>query len=118
MIQKEQILPMIKEIFPSFETDEEDLLYLALGDFADYVLDLYQKRKTDDFPRLFKLIEDFIVQGDYDVRGYIIIGLLEDVQNLLLGRKIPLETFSAFLLPESLKHWNNVIAFWNGEPYI
>ena len=123
MILKEQMLPMLAETCPSFAdkweehkkeyADEENyLLYIALGEFARHLIELEKQNQTSEFESVFELVEKFHVEGEHYVSEAATIGLLEGLQNNLGSDA---ETFVKYLKPETLKWWNELNKFWDGE---
>lgn len=114
MIVKSQIIPMLVEACPSFHSEEE-LPYVALGDFARHLLSLHQSHQTDAFPSVARVIEQLHIEGDQYVREAATIGLLEGIQNVWGNNEVDPELFTRYLLPESRKWWDELNAFWCGE---
>ena len=123
MILKEQMLPMLVEACPSFAdkwqehkkefADEENFLpYIALGEFAQYLIELEKQNQTSEFEKVFKVVEKIHLEGEPYVKEAATIGLLEGLQNIL-GNDA--EKFLKYLNPESLKWWNEINKFWNGD---
>jgi hypothetical protein len=123
MISKTQVIPMLLEACPSFRTawDEhrteygDDLLYVALGDFARHLLHLHQHDQTESFTAVAGVVERFHIEGDGDVQEAATIGLLEAIQNNWEHNNTDTELFASRLLPESRKWWDELTAFWRGE---
>ncbi len=114
MITKKQVIPLLAEACPSFQC-VEDLLYVALGDFARHLLDLHQCHHTASFPAIAQVIERFYIEGDFYVRETATIGLLEGIQNVWSNNNVDPELFVTHLLPESRRWWDELNAFWCGE---
>jgi hypothetical protein len=114
MITAKQVIPMLSEACHSFRSTE-DLLYIALGNFARHLLELYQHQETDSFPAVARVIEQLHTEGDGEVREAATIGLLEDIQNVWANNRVDPELFGTHLLPESRKWWDELNAFWRGE---
>ncbi len=93
----------------------EEILYVALGDFARHLLDLFQAGKTEAFPSVGQVIERLHVEGDASVREAATIGLLEGIQNVWGNNNVDPEVFFPFLLPESARWWKSLNKFWSGE---
>lgn len=123
MIAKPQVIPMLLEACPSFRPvweqhlseNGEEILYVALGDFARHLLELFQTHKTEAFPGVARVIERLHVEGDPYVREAATIGLLEGVQNVWGNNNVDPELFLPFLLPESARWWKSLNKFWSGE---
>lgn len=123
MILKEQMLPMLAKACSSFVekwedhkreyADEENYLpYIALGEFARHLIKLEKQNQIDEFDNVFELVERFHLEGEHYVKEAATIGLLEGLQNNL-GEDA--ENFIKYLKPETLKWWNELNKFWNGE---
>lgn len=121
-IIKENIIKDICEIYPSFKTivdteysEEKDLIYVIIGRFAKYLLDLYIENKDRDFSEIARYIEDLHLQKDRELREIGTIGFLEGIQNIWENNNIDPEIFYQYLLPESKKWWLELNRFWDGE---
>jgi len=110
MISASQMLPILIEACPSFQSTEE-LHYVALGDFAQHLFELYQRKQTQSFSAIGEAIERLHVEGDHYVREAATIGLLEGIQNVWGNQDVDPELFTPYLLPESLKCWDKLNAF-------
>ena len=123
MINKDQIIPLLITVTPSFQTewDEhrnfngEDLVYVVLGDYARKLIQLQKDNKQDELHSVAKIIERILVEGTPETRETITIGLLESIQNILSHTDVDPEIFANYLLPESLKWWRSLNAFWSGK---
>ena len=123
MITKQQVVPMLLQACPSFQPiweeylydDGEEILYVALSDFARHLLNLFRTGKTETFSSVAQVIERLHVEGDLYVREAATIGLLEGIQNVWSNNNIEPELFFPFLLPESARWWNSLNKFWKGE---
>jgi hypothetical protein len=91
-------------------------LYLSLSDFARHVIGFLETKDDERLRRIFEAIERLHVEGDHYVREAATVGLLEGLQNTNLHRTTQPEQFRPFLRPESLKWWDRVDSFWNGNP--
>jgi len=123
LITREQVIPLLIEACPSFQAvyDEhlrdhgEELLYLALGDFARHLLSLHQRNQVESFPIVALAIERLHVEGDSFVREAATIGLLEGIQNNWDHAEVDAELFGRHLLPVSAKWWRSAQDFWSGK---
>lgn len=123
MIQQNEMLPMLVEACPSFaeklrehrEFFEEEINYAELGEFAHHLIDLYKQNQTDEFAKIFDVIERFHIEGDDYVKEAATIGLLEGLQNISGNKGLNPEEFFKYLNPVSAKWWNQLNKFWNGE---
>ncbi len=93
--------------------DEENyLIYIALGEFVGHLIELEKHNQTSEFENVFELVEKFHTEGEHYVKEATTIGLLESLQNILGNNE---EKFVRYLKPESLRWWNKLNKFWNGE---
>ena len=123
MITKPQVVPMVLDASPSFRQvweehlhdNGEEITYVALGDFARHLLELFQAGKTETFPDEAWVIERLHVEGDPYVREAATIGLLEGIQNVWGNSSIDPELFFPVLLPESARWWKSLNKFWSRE---
>jgi hypothetical protein len=114
MIAKTQVIPMLAEACPSFRSITEPL-YVALGDFAQHLLELQRRHDTATFTAVARAIERLHTEGEPDVKEAATIGLLEAIQNVWRNGGVDPEHFTAHLLPESRRWWDELNAFWRGE---
>jgi hypothetical protein len=116
-ISKDQVMPLLMEACPSYRLPSEDreLLYVMLGDFAHHLLQLHRQHRTEAFPAVAEAIERLHVEGDHDVREAATIGLLEGIQNVWSNKGTDPELFVKHLLPESAKWWQSLNDFWSGK---
>ena len=111
---------MILKACPSFQetwdkSDDQELLYVVMGDLARHLLELYQTGRTDEFTPLCETIEDLHANGNSYVRELATIGILEAIQNVWGHTETDPEEFYRFLLPESRKWWKELNDFWAGK---
>lgn len=128
MITKEQVMPLFLQACPSFVEkweehhafyDDEDLLYVDLGEFAHHIVELHKTNQTNEFSAVFEVIEKLHLQGDAYVKEAATIGMLEGIQNVAGNSGVNPEDFSGYLKPESAKWWRRLNDFWNGKiPYV
>jgi hypothetical protein len=123
MIGKQQVMPLLLEACPSFlpkwndylassyGPDDEQLLYIDLGEFARHLVDLLYSRCTEEFQSVFQVIERLHVEGDPYVKEAATIGLLEGIQNIAAQP----EAFIPYLGPETHKWWLELNDFWEGK---
>jgi hypothetical protein len=126
-IKKQEVMELLLKACPSYQgrwkihieenygADEEQLLYIDLGDFAHHLIDLYKTNELEEFPEIFQVIEQLHVNGDEFVKEAATIGLLEDIQNISSNSDLNPNVFIKYLNPESLKWWNHLNAFWEGK---
>ena len=74
-------------------------------------------RRGDDsgFADVFETIERLVGSGDSAIRNLVIVGFLEDLQNISLNKSIELAAWNRWLQPQTRMAWDMVVKFWNGE---
>ena len=127
-ITKEQVMPLLLEACPSFTEkweehrafyEDEDLLYVDLGEFAHHLVELHKTNQTDEFPAVFDVIERLHLEGDDYVKEAATIGMLEGIQNVAGNLEVDPEVFAPYLKSESAKRWRQLNDFWDGKiPYV
>lgn len=125
MITKDQMMPLLIAVCPSFlptwnemqaEQDEEErLYYIELASLARHLVKLQIDGRTEDFGEVFSVIERLHVEGDDFVQNAVTIGLLEDIQNIAGNEGLNPGKFIPHLHPISKSWWLALNKFWNGE---
>jgi hypothetical protein len=128
MITKEQVMPLLLNACPSFSKrweehrafyEEEELLYVDLGEFAHHLVELQQTSRTQEFPAVFEIIERMHLEGDHYVKEAATIGMLEGIQNVAGNSRVEPEEFLQYLKPESVRWWRQLNDFWEAKiPYV
>jgi hypothetical protein len=98
-----------------YEGEHEDLPYLGMAIFARHIVELMDAGKTESFPVVFQLIERLTVEGDEELRGLAIVGLLEGIQNNASWRDSGYGVFTKWLQPNSLAAWHELEKVWEGK---
>ena len=130
MITKEQVMPLLLVACPSFskrweehlafyQDQDEQLLYIDLGEFARHLVELHKAHRVEEFPAVFQAVESLHLEGDHFVKEAATIGLLEGIQNIAGNMGIDPEEFLPYLNAQSLKWWRQLNDFWNAKiPYV
>lgn len=79
--------------------------YNDMSALADWVVNRMAVGALDCFARLFDEVESLLVGSTTDVRNVIVIGLLEDIQNMSRDLGIDPDIALRYLGPESRKEW-------------
>ncbi len=124
MIKKEEMFPMILEVCPSFrvkwqefekdwaEEEGDTPYYEALSYLASHLIYLLEIKDCETLKAVFRVVEEWHLQGEPYVKEAATVGLLEDLQNKNLHKTTTPEEFIKYLLPESRKWWTKVENFW------
>jgi len=118
VITRDRVIPLILEACPSFrevwEKNSEQLLYVAIADFARHLLELHRQNRTEEFPAVGRLIERLHTEGDHYVREAATLALFEAIQNVWSKSRVDPELFRPCLMQESARHWQSLRDFWAG----
>src|SRR6476620_4093663 len=124
MMTNEQLMPLLLSACPSFSTrweehrafyEDEQLLYIDLGEFAHHLIELEKANRKEEFPAVFEIIERMHLDGDDYVKEAATSGMLEGIQNVAGNSGIDPERFAKYLNPESAKRWQQLNKFWEGK---
>ena len=118
-------MPQLLAEFPGFRPRWEKHLafwdgepagnYIDIGEFVYFVVeDLYPSGKSEEVQRAFDLMENWRMNGHVNVQELVVIGFLEDLQNLASQQPFGKEAFIPFLSPKSREGWDDLERFWEG----
>jgi hypothetical protein len=121
-----EIMPRLVEEFPGFRSRWERHLELWKGEpaggyndiaqFAHFVVEeLYPSGQTEEVQRVFDLMEQWLVNGNKKVGDIVVIGFLEDLQNIASWQPFGRAVFIPFLRPQSRDAWNEIERVWAGK---
>lgn len=79
-----------------------------------YMVDLASQGRTECFPAVFALIENLLLEGSPDVQNWVVVGVLEGVQNQVSHTDLGYGVFEPWLGPETRKAWDALIEAWGG----
>jgi hypothetical protein len=104
-------VPDFQPRYQKFRADwqeEETPWYLAMGELAHYVVDMYEGGNTAQYKDLFSAIELLLRGADAELQNLIWVGLFEDIQNIASHRSFGAGVFRPWLGPQSLIAWDEV----------
>ncbi|UQZ90044.1 hypothetical protein C4J81_12860 [Deltaproteobacteria bacterium Smac51] len=80
----EDVNKALAEEFPNFQInkDDLDLPYVVAGDFARFLLEMYQQKNMDEIAKGLSFIENLHHSADHNVQELATIGYLEGIQNV------------------------------------
>ncbi len=120
------VMPRLVAEFPAFRPAWDKHLEYSEGKPAGYynditqfvyfvVRDLYPSEKIKEVQRALDVMEDLLKNGSNAVRELVVVGFLEDLQNLASGQAFGKEAFIQFLGPKSREAWDELERLWSGE---
>lgn len=131
MIARDQIIEIIRKADERFVVEVEQFQdewsddpvletegwphYILFSSISRIIAKDIRTGNTANFPTIFKMIEKLHIEGDDYTREAVTIGLLEDLQNIMLHDNTGLHLASPYLLPESKRWWDKLISFWDGN---
>jgi hypothetical protein len=125
VISRTQMMPMILEKCPAFSSAwetyqeswgrDESGIYNDIAEFATFIVDAYERRDTEIVSAAFALLEEFLVNGDEEVRTVASVGFLEDVRNISSWRPFGSGPFVQCLGPQSKVAWAEIEETWRGK---
>lgn len=89
--------------------------YNYLGQLAAHLVAAMQAANTQGFDRLFGEVERLLAVATPAMRDLLIVGLLEDLQNLSMNRNVGLDLWEPWLGGYSHQAWDMLKALWAGE---
>lgn len=107
--------PEAKSALDEQRKDYGDLPYMDIAVFARQLVKSFKEGKTESFPRIFAMIGRLITDGDEEVRGLAIVGLLEPLQNNASWTDFGPKVFVPWLGPKSLAAWHELNQIWDGK---
>lgn len=96
-------------------TDDKEQPYTSMSEIAQEVVRILQDDESIDLEPFFTRLEQVLSGSTRDLRKQIVVGLLEDIQNISLNRNIPLAVFDKWLGDETLRAWVAVGDLWSGS---
>ena len=70
---------------------------------------------AEEVQRVFDLMEQWLVNGNQKVCDMVVIGFLEDIQNIASWQPFGKAVFIPFLRPQSRDAWNEIERVWAGK---
>jgi hypothetical protein len=88
--------------------------YNDLGVLAQWVVDRMAAGDHDCFAMLFSELEALLSNASPELRDLLVVGFLEDIQNVSTNRDIDPDVVLPFLGRESRRGWFDLIRLWHG----
>ena len=97
----------------------ERLDYVDISEHSRFIRDLILANNAENLDLFFNKVELILTNCDSVVENFMIVGLIESIQNNCSGDKINIWTgFDRWLKPTTKKHWDNLICSWEGNDAI
>lgn len=117
-----QLLATCPEYWPEFEATrtafwfgqppDELNPHFDLVFFIPHLVDLARQHNTTCFPAVFALLEQLLVEGSEEVQNWVVVGVLEGLQNQVSHTELTYAAFEPWLGPETRKEWDGLIEAW------
>ncbi len=88
-------------------------IYNDAAVIAHHLVDSFELGEISEFPAAFALLERCLVEGDEPVRELVMVGVIEDIQNIASHRSCGPDVFVAWLGPASRAAWDEVNRWWD-----
>jgi hypothetical protein len=121
----DEIMPLLLQACPTFRDrwelfladwgEEEPEKYTSAGEFALYIMDLYDTGNEEELSAAFEAIESLMRDGDAEVKNIAAVGILEDLQNLGSHREHGYVVFESWLGRQSEEAWRDLERVWDGK---
>ena len=89
--------------------------YNDLGALATWMVDQMEARKVGCFDELFDELETLLEDPSAELRDLLVVGFLEDLQNVATNRHVDPDIVLPFLGPQARKGWFELIRMWHGD---
>lgn len=88
--------------------------YFGVGWIIELLVDMVRQQETACFPAVFGLLEQLLIKGSDDVQTWVVVGVLETLQNQVSHTEVPYAAFEPWLGPATRKEWDGLIEAWGG----
>lgn len=92
----------------------EDGPYTILGELARNIVLAAREHDRPGFEQVFNVVEQNLASASAETRDLLVVGFLEDLQNISLNRGIPLDTWTAWFGGHTAEAWEVVKRMWQG----
>jgi hypothetical protein len=89
--------------------------YIASGTLAQVLAEVLLDGRLEDLVAVFKSLEGMLSTAEGETRELLIVGLLEDLQNISLSRDIALNEWVPLLGPGTTQAWDAIDEMWAGR---
>jgi len=92
-----------------------DQPYNSLAELAHRLVDGRSAGMSTELKPVFLELEDALSGADQRDRNLLIVGFIEDLQNISMNRGVPLRDWDRWLGPITREAWSQVEKLWSGE---
>jgi hypothetical protein len=89
--------------------------YIDISVVAHFIVDSLKEGLTENYDKIFSLIEEKLNEGNSKEQEILSVGLLEDIQNIASHTAQGYKPFERWLGPTSLKVWVGIEKAWEGK---
>lgn len=89
--------------------------YSVTAELARHLAARAHANETHGFDVLFQTVEAALDEPRAEVRNLVIVGLLEDLQDVSVNSGVALDYWLPWLGPETRSSWTALQRFWAGE---
>jgi hypothetical protein len=128
MMTKDEAFQLLLDTCPAFRPHlEATRLRFYFGKppenvapYADQVwitallIDMVRQQETACFPAVFDLLEQLLAEGSDDVQNWVVVGVLDWLQNQVSHTDVPYAAFEPRLGPATQKEWDGLTEAWGG----
>ena len=87
--------------------------YIDMAEFVYFVVeDVYEQGKIDETRRVFRFLEELLVNASEETRSFICLGFFETLQTFASWRPGGNQVYEQFLGPESQQVWSGIRKMW------
>jgi hypothetical protein len=92
--------------------------YNEISSLAHFLVNPYKDGTTSDFPKIFNTLELIIQEGNHQAKELLVVGLIEDLQNISTSESLGSDIFKPWLREESRKAMGllKVVQYFSAEP--
>ncbi|MGH7487170.1 MAG: DUF7674 family protein [bacterium] len=88
--------------------------YFDVAWITALLVDLVRRQGTECFPAVFALLEQLLVNGSDYVKNWVVVGVLETLQNQVSHTELTYAAFEPWLGSKTRQEWDGLIEAWGG----
>ena len=109
------VVPAWEEHIADWDGEHGSVPYISASVFSRHIVGAFEAGETTSFPSGFGLIEKLVEEGNDEVRGITIVGILEGIQNAASWKSFGPRVFIQWLGPRSREAWDELESLWAGK---